>query len=92
MASIKFIITDDQPEALAVTGSILDIVAHTTYLIGKIYHTLHTQNPAAGAAIQKMLMLAISDQNSPVWNVEPGEGEITICSQLPLKDTPDGPV
>lgn len=92
MASIKFIITDDQPEALVVTGSILDIVAHITYLIGKIYHTLHAQNPAAGAALQMMLTEAVSDTGSPVWKLEPGEGEIAICSQLPLKDTPDGPV
>lgn len=90
MASIKFIITDDQPEVLSVTGSILDIVTHITYLIGKIYHTLHTQNPAAGVALQTLLAKAIGDTGSPVWEIEPQEGEIVICTKLPKEN--DGPV
>lgn len=90
MASMQFIVENDEPKVLAVQGDLMDIVACTTYLIGRIYTTLHTQNPAAGTALKKLLSQAVGDPNSPVWEIEPQEGEITICTQMPKND--DGSV
>jgi hypothetical protein len=90
MASMQFIIENDEPKVLAVQGDLMDIVACTTYMIGRIYNSLHTQLPAAGSALKKMLSQAVGDPDSPVWQIEPEEGEITICTQLPKNN--DGSV
>ena len=83
MASMTFIIKDDHPAALTVSGDLMDIVACTTYLIGKIYHYLNAQEPAAGKALQELLVQAISDPKSPVWDMPPVEGETVICAVQP---------
>lgn len=83
MASMHFIIENDVPMALAVQGDLMDIVGCITYLIGKVYSPLCEQNPAAASALQKMLTQAVSDPDSPVWNIKPNEGETTIFTQVP---------
>ena len=70
MASIRFIIENDQPKELAVEGDLLEIVTCTTYLIGKVYRTLREQAPDAGTALREMLATVIADPESPVWTTE----------------------
>lgn len=90
MASMQFIVENDEPKVIAVQGDLMDIVVCITYLIGKVYSPLREQNPAAASALQKMPTQAVSDPDSPVWNIKPNEGEVTICTQMPKDD--DGSV
>lgn len=83
MASMKFIIENDEPKALACEGSTLDMVAHIAYLIGTVYQMLRGSDSATAAGFKKMIAIAVADPSSPIWDIEQAEGETTIAIRMP---------
>lgn len=90
MASMKFIVEDDQPKELTFMGDTTDALALTTYLIGKIYAALGQADPDAAEAYRRLMSMAIADKDSPVWNLKPREGETVVAIRQPEED--DGSV
>lgn len=86
MASIRFIVEDDQPKDLRTEGSVLDTMALITYLIGKVYNSMRRADPIAAKAFKSLLSKVVADPNSPVWEMEQHDGEISIAICKPGKD------
>ena len=83
MASIKFIVEDDEPVALTCSGSTFDIAALVTYLIGSIYRMMRGRNAAIGEQFKKMMCAAVAGPGSPTWNIQQAEGEMDIAILMP---------
>lgn len=86
MASIRFIVEDDQPKDLRTEGSVLDTMALITYLIGKVYSSMRRADPIAAKAFKSLLSKVVADPDSPVWNMEQHDGEISIAICKPMED------
>ena len=86
MASMRFIVEDDQPKELQSEGSVLETLALTTYLIGKVYNAMRMADPLAAQVFKGMLQKCVADPDSPVWNMEQQEWETSIAICKPGKD------
>lgn len=86
MASIRFIVTDDRPEALAFQGDALDMLALTSYMIGKMYAATKKTDPVMAETYRAFLSKSIADPEGPVWDVRPQEGETVIAFAIPQEE------
>ena len=86
MASMKFIVEDDQPKELTFMGDTTDALALTTYLLGKIYAALGQADPDAAEAYRDGLTQVIAGTDSPVWEMKPREGETVVAISYPQEE------
>ena len=79
-------ITEDEngnPECF-MQGKTLDLLAHLLYCLKEIHTGLPDE---ARAAFRMMVLVAVSDANSPVWDTAPsGEG---VCMRIPINREED---
>jgi hypothetical protein len=83
--ALRFIHEKNSPQAtLEFEGSLMDLVAEITYMANKIHAALHNSNPASAAAFRDALTVALSGEDSPVWEVSSmREGEQAVCIHVP---------
>ena len=67
---LKFKTNQGNRTALTIKGTVLDTVAETTLMLNRIYTALCNEDKDAGEAFRKVLVGAIKDENSPVWQDE----------------------
>lgn len=76
---------------IEVNGTIQEIATEVTYMVHKIYSAFYNQNPALGGMFKASIMLAVSDEHSPIWDAsQSNEGEISALFVNPNRKNRNG--
>lgn len=76
-----FTAKDEGAPNIIITGlTVKSILSYITYLCHYLYSRLMQEDPDVGKAFRNMLVMALTDDRSPVWGAaEPIPGAAEIC-------------